>query len=502
MTSAFDRTRRWLADFGDPDLLAAALAGTHVEFVVEAPRPDAEISAALAATMLLRLDRAAPILHVVAPRTRARHLPRLANLPLAKALALEHRGFDSVTRLSATPASDAVIRIRFGTRSPDALSVTSNGWQVAIGDPPLAGDGNPIAAAYAGVLASVEAIKAMLTAVGLNNRQLRPWIGTISLWDYEHHGATGPKIPASLNLGDMAFVGCGGIASATGWTLSLLDLAGAPHAIDADAFDTTNLNRHLTAGHAAAAASMLKVDGFGAMLNAAGAATVRHPKRWQQLPAQTRAAFDLVVVTVDDDATRRDIQLDLPRRILNAGNADTGLYRVTSHDFLNGACLRCISRAHARASGPEESAAHRLGLTLADVSPHLVTNEPLPTELLARAAITEAERGRLTGVPARSALGIVCGEFSALPEVPALSMPPLSAAPGILVAGEIVKDRIGASRPLNDRRNVLSAGILSGPHDRWLTHRAKQPGCECGDPAYRDAHGLARRGEPGAHRPK
>lgn len=112
----------------------------------------------------------------------------------------------------------------------------------------------------------------------------------------------------------------------------------------------------------------------------------------------------------------------------------------------------------------------------------------VPTELLARAAITEAERGRLTGVPARSALGIVCGEFSALPEVPALSMPPLSAAPGILVAGEIVKDRIGASGPLNDRRNVLSAGILSGSHARWLTHRAKQPGCECGDPAYRDAH--------------
>jgi hypothetical protein len=188
MTSAFDRTRRWLADFGDPDLLVAALAGTHVEFVVEAPRPDAEISAALAASMLLRLDRAAPILHVVAPRTRARHLPRLADLPLAEALALEHRGFDSVTRLSATPASDAVIRIRFGTRSPDALSVTSNGWQVAIGDPPLPGDGNPIAAAYAGVLASVEAIKAMLTPVGLNDRQLRPWTGTISLWDYEHPG--------------------------------------------------------------------------------------------------------------------------------------------------------------------------------------------------------------------------------------------------------------------------------------------------------------------------
>lgn len=150
------------------------------------------------------------------------------------------------------------------------------------------------------------------------------------------------------------------------------------------------------------------------------------------------------------------------------------------------------SRAHAPARGDheesEESAAHRLGLTLADVSPHLLTHEPLPTEILARATITNAERERLTGVATRTALGIVCGEFSPLPEIPALSMPPLSAAPGILLAGEIVKDRIGAANALGHQRNVLSTGILSGQHARWLSHRAKQPGCECGDPAYRGAY--------------
>ena len=351
MTSAFDRTRRWLADFGDPDALAAALGHTHVEIVVADARPDAEISAGVAASMLLRLDRAAPNLHVVAPRTRARELPRLADLPLAGALGVEHRGFDSVTRLTATPASDAVIRIAFGAQRPGALSVTCDGWQVTLGELPGLGEGNVIAAAYAGVLAAVEAIKAMLTAVGLSSRQLRPWTGTVSLWDYAQPSAIGPRLPGSVNLDDVAFVGCGGIASAAAWALALIHLVGAPHAVDADTFDTTNLNRHLTAGHAEAEASMLKVDGFAAVLDAAGASTVRHPARWQDLPAEMRAACDLVVVTVDDDAARRDIQLDLPRRILNAGNADTGLYRVTSHDFLQGACLRCVSRAHTRSRG-------------------------------------------------------------------------------------------------------------------------------------------------------
>lgn len=66
-------------------------------------------------------------------------------------------------------------------------------------------------------------------------------------------------------------------------------------------------------------------------------------------------------------------------------------------------------------------------------------------------------------------------------------MPPLSAAPGILL-GEIIKDGSAAASALDHQRNVLSAGILSGPHDRWVSYRAKQPGCECSDPAYRAAH--------------
>lgn len=178
----------------------------------------------------------------------------------------------------------------------------------------------------------------------------------------------------------------------------------------------------------------------------------------------------------------------MPRLILNAGNSDSGIYRVTRHDFLNGACARCVSRADQHSRGPEESAARRLGLRVEDVMPYLLANQPLPEELLARATITSEERDQLRGRKAKEAFGIVCGTFSPLPELPALSMPALSASPGVLLAAELVKSRMGAGVPLDARRGMLATGLFSGPHPRWLSARGKRLGCECTDAIYRQAY--------------
>jgi hypothetical protein len=39
----------------------------------------------------------------------------------------------------------------------------------------------------------------------------------------------------------VSFVGCGGIASGTAWTLALLALTGTPRAVDGDRLDGPNL---------------------------------------------------------------------------------------------------------------------------------------------------------------------------------------------------------------------------------------------------------------------
>lgn len=465
------------------------MAAQQVELVVPRGRADAEIAAALAATLLLRLDTAAPALQLVAPATRHARLPRLNDdVPLLEALAAEHDGFDSVDRFTGAPARAPVIRLSFGEPKLTGVAVTTAEWRVSVGvAAELGPPGNAVAAAYAGVLAAIEAVKAMLRSVGVAHRNLGAWTGTVSLWDYGFPGEAGPEIGV-LDLDGTSFAGCGGIASATAWVLGLLTLSGSPVAVDDDLIEGPNLNRHLTASRREAAASARKVDAFAALLDAAGATTVPCFSRWQDLDLARRGGVDTAMVTVDDDATRRDLQLDLPRLVLNAGNADTGLYRVTRHDFIHGACLRCISRADHRSRGPEESAARRLGLRLEDVEPHLAAGRPLPDALLARATITEAERDQLRGLDAREALGVVCGRFAPLPMLPALSMPALSAAPGVLLAGELIKSRLAIDATLDEQRGVLTAGLLVGPHARWLSHRGKQPGCECTDDIYRGAY--------------
>ncbi len=489
MGSAFDRTRRWLANYGDPDRLAQALAATHVELVVPRGRADAEIAAALAATLLLRLDEAAPVVHLVSPTTREVKLPRLVDdVPLLDALAAEHNGFAAVQRLIGTPAQSPVCRLVFGESMPNGIAVATEGWRVCVGVPTEAQrPGNAISASYAGVLGAIEAVKAMLRSVGVRHRHLAPWTGAVSLWDFEFPGDAGAGIGV-VDLSGTSFVGCGGIASATAWVLALLPLSGEPLAVDDDKIDGPNLNRHLTASHREAISSTWKVDAFGVLLDSQGARTESCRSRWQNLDGSQRSGIDTVVITVDDDSTRRDVQLDLPRLVLNAGNADTGLYRVTRHDFLHGACLRCISRADQRSRGPEESAARRMGLRLEDIEPHLVARRPLPESLLVRAILSDTEREQLRGLEAHEALGIVCGQFSPLPELPAMSMPALSAAPGVLLAGALVKSRQGTSVPLNNKLGTLTTSLLAGPHARWVSARGKQPGCECADEVYRAAY--------------
>lgn len=485
MAGPSDRTRRWLSSLGNPDALTSALAAGAIELTAPSGEPAAEIALAMATTLLLRLDEAAPALAIAVPATRAAVLPRLGDGHLVDALAVEHAGFSSLARLHRGTTGDPALRLVFGADGA-GLTIDTHGWGVAAGQRLEAGAGNPIAAAYAGVMGAAEALKVLLEQAGVRHRRIRPWRGTVSLWDHQQFppASAGPALPQQLDLDGVGFIGCGGICAATVWTLGLLRLAGVPLAVDADYLDDTNLNRQIIAGFRELGA--LKPDLVAAVLDAAGAQTRPVSRAWENVEPELRRSCEIGLISVDHDPTRRAVQFDLPRLLLNAGNADTGLYRVTRHEFLDGACLACVSHGDGRASGPEDSAARRLGIARTDLQLYLDANVPLPEDLLVRASISENERDRLRGKRARVALGIVCGEFSPVPEQPALSTPALSAAPGVLLAAELVKERLGGAPSLSREQNHLSASVLAGPHARWSDWRGKRPGCPCRDEAYRD----------------
>lgn len=124
--SPSDRTRLFFERFRATD---APRAPVEVEISAKVWTETAEITAALMATLLLRLDSFAPSIRLRLPSQRNRALPRLPDGPLIEALAHEHAGFASIDRLSGAPASKSALRYVIGGSAGDGISVDVAGWR-------------------------------------------------------------------------------------------------------------------------------------------------------------------------------------------------------------------------------------------------------------------------------------------------------------------------------------------------------------------------------------
>lgn len=481
MSEAFERTARLLrALFGvDAEALARAMSGATIALVADRPSPADEIAIALCATLLIRMDEAAPSIVVDFPATRSVEIPRLGAGSLPDALAEAHAGFDSAARIRAGRASSADLVLAFGSHRP-GVPVSSSGWAAMIGESPAGSPGNPLAAAFAGSLAAAEALKAVLRRAGVGMSRWRDWRGAVSLWDYSLTAEPGPPLPAVLDLSHHAFAGAGGVATACAWTLALVPRSGDPLVVDYDDLDGPNLNRHLSGGFHDVGSP--KAELLSAMLAAPSCRPVPRRERWEDLGEGERSPL-VAVVSVDDDPTRRHLALDMPRAIVNAGTGEDGIYRMSAHNFPDGACLGCISRADRKYATALEATAAAVGLGPAELAPYIANQETLPQELIARMRVDESTRELLLATPGREFLRVACDRVAVSPDEPAVSAPMLSAAPGVLLAAEVMKTALGA--PESGGTEVRTS-ILTGPHRSWKRQRAKLSSCECTDPAYVD----------------
>lgn len=476
-----DRTARFLAGIGANPARTEAARRVHVELVADRLDPASEIALALTTTLLLRMADYAPTIHLIAPNDRTVALPLLSDAPLPHALVAAHSGFSSIDRLTMAPAAECDLRLVFGGGS-SGVAVATSGWSVALGEG-LAGEGNALAASYAGVLAAGEVLKILLAPLGATELRARPWRGTVSLWDNSLSAQPGPKTEF-IDFGPHTWIGAGGVASAVAWSLAVLAatgtcLTGIGTVVDHDVIDEdgTNLNRHLTAlfKHRGMAKAELLAD----LIEPAGLRLQPQQIQWHEL-SQAQRHPCLAIVSVDDDSVRRAVQRDMPALIINGGTGDAGEYQVTRHNFIDHACLACISHADETVAGPEHALARRLGLPPEELQPHLHSREPLPDEILARLDLDVHERDQIATIPARMLLEHFCATLN--PEDgPAVSIPMLSAAAGILLAVELTKNALG--QPFAPGQ-VVRTNILTGPHQRWRSVRAKSDGCLCHDTAY------------------
>lgn len=472
--SPADRTRRFLERVAPG--AATTWADMSIEIAAESWTSSAETAAALLTTLLLRLDEFAPTVHLCVPAGRNTRLPRLGDDPLIEALRNEHAGFRSVERLSASPAAAPAVRFVLGGSHRNGISLDIGGWRCGLAAETGACDGQPVASAFTAVLAANEVLQQMLRPF----TRVRPFRGLVSLWDLAVDGANGPDGIDVIDLNGVAFAACGGVASATGWTLALYDLTGAPRLVDPDAIDDegTNLNRHLTASFGDIGEP--KAELLATLLDAAGAHSEVRVGRWASGASD---AIEVVVVSPDHDAVRRQVQLDLPRVVLAGGTGDQGTYQVASHRFDTYACACCLWRGDLTDRSPLDGVARALGLDRSRLEPLLESGQPLPDDVLASIE-DEAVRSSVSGVPGTELVEHVCATIRVAPAAPAVSAPMLAASPGVLLATELIKEQLGAPTPLRTGKNTLVGSALAGPHTRWVSTRSKRPGCECTDDVY------------------
>jgi len=261
--------------------------------------------------------------------------------------------------------------------------------------------------------------------------------------------------------------------------------------VDKHILDDTSLNRFLPARPGD---SGFKVDLCQQVLAFHSGVRV-YPEWFETFDAQHGDRHEIAVVGVDNDPVRRAVQATLPRVVLNAGTSDVASFRVTRHDYVHGACLSCIARADLVDHPVERELARQLGLELATILDYQASGRPLPTDLLRQSGVLSEENlERLADQPLAEIQRRLCGQvvLGVGQQEAAVSISFLSALPGFLLLGELIKEQNFPQLtrpPLNTDVNHMLLSVLGQPHPTLLHGwRAKRPDYDCARPANQRAY--------------
>lgn len=201
---------------------------------------------------------------------------------------------------------------------------------------------------------------------------------------------------------------------------------------------------------------------------------------------------ETVFVTVDSRHVRRSIQLEVPRRIIDASTTDVRGVVIHSNALPTGhACLACIYRHVPEEHAREQSIAAGLGVDLADVRSGLITEEVALRIVKTHPYIKSAD---ITGLAFDSLFRQLCAEQAlATPEGRQVLAPFafVSAWAGVLMAVEMLRSFAGISTT-----NYWSIDPWNLPIARARTLRPRHPECQfCSkleyEPVVRELWGAA-----------
>ncbi len=320
-------------------------------------------------------------------------------------------------------ASDYLISV--GNVNVDAdLVLDGSGWLVDLGD--IIDDDredlrlNPVGPLAAAALGAGEIFKAVFAKTypaAPASRQFVEARGRFSFFDYRPDGANPPLEPLEL---DGFIVGVGGVGAGVVSVVGELgeSVSGCLRLIDHDRLDIDSINRVGYARWQAAVDHERKAIEAKRYLDArlVNLRVDAHPERFGDFKrklASRRADrhYDVVLTALDDDAVRHEVQRDLPRVLIDGAtgrHANMVIERVLLGKW---GCLGCTRRTPAAAADGKAA----------------------------------------------------CDQF---PDERAPSISFLSALPGILAAGELIKEAAGGEGSLRGAfRHVFSYGLNPDMHD-------------------------------------
>ncbi len=243
---------------------------------------------------------------------------------------------------------------------------------------PRAGPSNPYAAATAAALACAELFRRIFQRSGFERDN------SVSLLDFSGETGANLELPAR-NVGEILFVGLGGVGNAAIWTLARhAGLQGKFWLVDHEDLTLLNLQRYLLGTYSDVAVS--KVELAQRALPATKLTTEACRVTLEQF-AETRAGVDIptICISVDNKDSRRSARL-APEVVFNGWTGDNSL-GASWHVFSqNVACLACLYHPHGQGLSATEQAAITLGLTPGRVADLWVTGQGLAAEDIRLAA--------------------------------------------------------------------------------------------------------------------
>ncbi len=388
--------------------------------------------------------------------------------------------------------------VTIGARGRDTsdVRVVSAGWWAGVSDAePTDDSANALGACLAGVIAFGEFFK-LAYAPLLGSLGPRPAAGPgWSLLDYAQRAPSAEDLVPlrSLHHPPAALVGCGAIGQAAAYVLGHLShVAGSIDLVDPQTVSLGNLQRYLGTSVSDAESSTHKVKLAGLRLTKVWQNVGLHVVDWAGYRLARRGDPELVLSALDSAQDRRQLQLALPRAIINAWTrvSECG---ITTHVFdSDRQCLQCtyLPRTPGGASSDMQQIIAELGLDPIRVV-HLLAGAPLTTPDLraieSRRGLSSGALERWRGESVRPLFGHLCGMAEVrggVTENYVVPLPHVSAFAGTLLAAQFV--HLASGHELESRPIELS--VLRGPGDAWLQAPALKTShpapCICKDEIY------------------